>query len=212
VTDDPIAAYLETLGRSLRGRPNRDRVLAETEDHLRSSAESLEEQGLAPDAAAREAVRRMGSAEDVGRAAGGRVAAIIVLVLGWTGTAFLFAAAGAVRGDGQDGAAAGAPILLGLGALAALIVTPLAALAVWSWSNALHSADAVWRRVTALVAALAAAALAELAVHVAKHQSGGSRSTREGRALACLALAALILCATVIYLELHARAEQRRNA
>ena len=122
VTDDPIGEYLARLRRSLRGRPNRDRMLAETEDHLRESAAHLEDQGLTPASAAQEAVRRMGDADELGRAAGGRVAAIVVLVVGWVGAAGLLAAADAVHGSGQDGPAAGAPILLTFGALAAGVI------------------------------------------------------------------------------------------
>jgi hypothetical protein len=63
VNDDPIGAYLARLRRSLRGRPNRARVLAETEDHLRESTEALVRRGMPADVAAREAVNRMGGAE-----------------------------------------------------------------------------------------------------------------------------------------------------
>ena len=208
MTDDPIGDYLARLRRSLRGRPNRDRMLAETEDHLRESAAHLEDQGLTPASAAQEAVRRMGDAGELGRAAGGRVAAIAVLVLGWAGAVALLVAAAAVRGSGGDGPTPGALYLLAFGALAAAGVSTLAAVAVWAWSSSTATSGAVWRRVTAVVAAIAAAVLVELAVHVAKHQSGGTLETREHRALLCLALAAAVLCATVIYLELHARAER----
>jgi hypothetical protein len=211
VSDDPITAYLCDLDRSLRGRPNRDRLLAETEDHLRESADHLRRTGMAPSAAAREAVNRMGEAEPLGRAAGGRVAAVVVLVLGWLAAIGLFVAASAVRGPGQDGPTPGLPILLGLGAMAAAVISLLAAGAVWTWSSAVASADAVWRRAMAVFAAVAAFGLVGLAVHVGKHQSGGTVVVREQRALLCLAVAAVVLLATLGWIELNARAERRRN-
>ncbi len=211
MSDDPIEAYLATLDRSLRGRPNRDRVLAETEDHLRESADHLERNGMAPNAAAREAVTRIGAAESLGRAAGGRVAAVLVLVLGWLAAIGLLAAAAAVRGPGQDGPSPGFPLLLGVGAIAAAVVSLLAAAAVWTWSSAVASADAVLRRAMAVFAAVAAFALVGLAVHVGKHQSGGTIAVREQRALLCLAVAAVVLLATLGWIELNARAERDRN-
>ena len=211
MSDDPIAAYLATLDRSLRGRPNRNRVLVETEDHLRESADRLERSGMAPAAAAREAVSRMGDAEPLGRAAGGRVAAAAVLALGWLAAVGLLAAAAAVRGPGQDGPSPGLPLLLLVGALAAVVVSLLAAAAVWSWSSAVATADAIRRRALAAFAAAAAFGLVALAVHVGKHQNGGSRTLREQRALFCLAVAALVLLVSLAWIELNARAERHRN-
>jgi hypothetical protein len=211
VSDDPIEAYLATLERSLRGRPSRERVLAETEDHLRESADHLERSGMAPNAAAREAVSRIGEAESLGRAAGGRAGAVVVLVLGWLAAIGLFAAAAAVSGPGQDGPTPGLPLLLGVGAVAAAVVSPLTAAAVWSWSSAVASTDAVWRRGMAAFATVAAFSMVGLAVHVGKHQSGGTVTDREQRALLCLAAAALVLLATLAWIELNARAERRRN-
>jgi hypothetical protein len=211
VSDDPIDAYLATLDRSLRGRPNRGRVLAETEDHLRESAEHLEQSGMPAPAAAREAVSRMGDAGPLGRAAGGRVAAGAVLVLGWIAAIGLLAAAVSVHGPGQDGPTAGAPILLVVGAMAAGIVSLLAAAAVWSWSSAVASSDATWRRAMAAFAAASAFGLVGLGVHVGKHQSGGTHAVREQRALFCLAVAALVVLVAVGWIELNARAEERRK-
>jgi hypothetical protein len=211
VSDDPIDAYLAILERSLRGRPNRDRVLAETEDHLRESAGHLERTGLSPDAAARQAVGRMGAAEPLGRAAGGRVAAAAVLVLGWIGAIGLIAAAAAVKGPGQDGPTPGLPLLLLVGATAAGVVSLLAAAAVRSWSSAIASTDAVLRRAMAAFAAAAAFALVGLAVHVGKHQSGGTIAVREQRSLFCLAVAALVLLVALAWIELNARDERRKR-
>jgi peptidoglycan/LPS O-acetylase OafA/YrhL len=210
VSDDPIGAYLATLERRVRGRPDGDRVLAETEDHLRDSAEHLERQGLSPDAAAREAVRRMGAAEPLGKAAGGRVAAAAVLALGLIGAIGLVAAA--VSGPGQDGPGAGFPLLLLVGAMAAGVVSFLAAAAVRSWSSAIASADAVLRRAMAAFAAAAAFALVGLGVHVGKHQSGGTMEVREQRALFCLAVAAVVLLVALAWIELNAREERRKRS
>ena len=212
MSDDPIDAYLATLERSLRGRPNRDRVLAETEDHLRESAAHLERTGLSPDAAARQAVGRMGAAEPLGRAAGGRVAAAAVLVLGWVGAIGLIAAAAAVKGPGQDGPTPGLPLLLLVGAMAAGVVSLLAAAAVRSWSSAIASTDAVLRRAMAAFAAAAAFALVGLGVHVGKHQSGGTIEAREQRALFCLAVAAAVLLVALAWIELNAREERRKRS
>jgi hypothetical protein len=212
VSDDPIDAYLATLERSLRGRPNRDRVLAETEDHLRESAERLERTGLSPDAAARRAVSRMGAAEPLGRAAGGRVAAAAVLVLGWIGAIGLIAAAAAVKGPGQDGPTPGLPLLLLVAATAAGVVSLLAAAAVRSWSSAIASTDAVLRRAMAAFAAAAAFALVGLGVHVGKHQSGGTIEVREQRAFFCLAVAAVVLLVALAWIELNARDERRKRS
>lgn len=212
MTDDPIDAYLATLERSLRGRPNRDRVLAETEDHLRESAEHLERTGLSPDDAARQAVGRMGAAEPLGRAAGGRAAAAAVLLLGWIGAIGLIAAAAAVKGPGQDGPTPGLPLLLLVGAMAAGVVSLLAAAAVRSWSSAIASTDAALRRAMAAFAAAAAFALVGLGVHVGKHQSGGTIEVREQRALFCLAVAAVVLLVALAWIELNARDERRTRS
>jgi hypothetical protein len=211
VSDDPIDAYLATLERSLRGRPNRGRVLAETEDHLRESADALERSGMPAAAAACEAVSRMGDGEPLGRAAGGRVAAGAVLVLGWIAAIGLLSAAVAVHGPGQDGPTPGAPLLLVVGGMAAGVVSLFAAAAVWSWSSAVASGDATWRRAMAAFAAAAAFGLVGLGVHAGKHQSGGTHAVREQRALFCLAVAALIVLVTVAWIELNARAEERRK-
>jgi hypothetical protein len=50
-----------------------------------------------------------------------------------------------------------------VGALAAAVVSPLAAAAVWSWSSAVASTDAVWRRAMAVFATVAQAPFASSA-------------------------------------------------
>jgi hypothetical protein len=212
VSDDPIDADLATLERRVRGRPDRDRLLAETEDHLRESAGDLESSGMSPAAAAREAVRRMGAAEPLGTAVGGRAGAAVVLALGWLGAIGLIAAAAAVSGPGQDGPSPGFPLLLLVGAMAAGVVSFLAAAAVRSWSSAIASTDAALRRAMAAFAAAAAFALVGLGVHVGKHQSGGTMAAREERALFCLAVAAAVLLVALAWIELNAREERRKRS
>jgi hypothetical protein len=212
VSDDPIDAYLATLERRVRGRPDRDRLLAETEDHLRESAGDLESSGMSPAAAAREAVRRMGAAEPLGTAVGGRAGAAVVLALGWLGAIGLIAAAAAVSGPGQDGPSPGFPLLLLVGAMAAGVVSFLAAAAVRSWASAIASTDAALRRAMAAFAAAAAFALVGLGVHVGKHQSGGTMAAREERALFCLAVAAAVLLVALAWIELNAREERRKRS
>ena len=68
--DDPIEDYLDELLVALRLSPRHTReLLAEAEDHLRQSSESLVTQGLEPVVAAKTAVRRFGSAREVAAAA-----------------------------------------------------------------------------------------------------------------------------------------------
>ena len=67
VTGDPIDRYLAQLRASLRGSPERaERILAEAEDHLRSSAAN----GLAAGMSEREA-------QEAAIAAFGRVPAVV---------------------------------------------------------------------------------------------------------------------------------------
>ena len=95
--------------------------------------------------------------------------------------------------------------------MAAGMVSLLAAAAVWSWSSAVASSDATWRRAMAAFAAASAFGLVGLGVHVGKHQSGGTHAVREQRALFCLAVAALVVLVAVAWIELNARAEERRK-
>jgi hypothetical protein len=62
MSDDPIEAYLRKLRRRRWMRRYHDRLVSEVEDHLRTTARALEaDHGLAPDAAMREAVARLGT-------------------------------------------------------------------------------------------------------------------------------------------------------
>ena len=95
--------------------------------------------------------------------------------------------------------------------MAAGMVSLLATAAVWSWSSAVASSDATWRRAMAAFAAASAFGLVGLGVHVGKHQSGGTHAVREQRALFCLAVAALVVLVAVAWIELNARAEERHR-
>ena len=68
---EPIEDYLDDLLGKLNLPPRETRrLLAETEAHLRESAERLRAQGMAPEEAEAMAVRRFGSAREVAAAAG----------------------------------------------------------------------------------------------------------------------------------------------
>lgn len=68
MNDDPIRDYLVELGEEL-GRLSfrRRRTLAEVEDHLREATARIEQTGVHPDEAARQAVEQFGSPEVVAR-------------------------------------------------------------------------------------------------------------------------------------------------
>lgn len=114
---------------------------------------------------------RVGEWEQFARSVARTLAAGAVLVLGWIAAIGLLATASAVHGLGQDGPTPGAPLLLVVGAMAAGVVSLLAAAAVWSWSSAVASSDATWRRAMAAFAAASAFGLVGLGVHVGKHQA-----------------------------------------
>ena len=67
MSDDPIGAHLGELGRRLRFRRGRRRMLIEAEDHLRSAAAEIEASGTSPADAARQAVERFGTGITPGR-------------------------------------------------------------------------------------------------------------------------------------------------
>lgn len=75
MTHDRIAAYLDELARALRGRGAYSRDLVdEVRDHLLDSVDAAQRRGLSSDAAEREAVAKIGSAEFVARHAAANVA------------------------------------------------------------------------------------------------------------------------------------------
>jgi hypothetical protein len=65
--DDLIRAYLDTLRRSLRWRPDVDDVIAEVEDHLRLAADRLESTGVARAVAQQRVLLRFGDESVVAR-------------------------------------------------------------------------------------------------------------------------------------------------
>ena len=210
MNDDPIARYLADLDRSLRGRPNRQRLVEEAEDHLRESEADLRARGLTQQQAGREAVRRLGSADSLAHAGGGRIATAVVLVLGGATMVALPASAAAVSGPGQDGPNSGISHVS----------------AVWrDWGGRDHRLGgghrthlgewggdprAVVRMAILTVALIVAVGLGMLAVHEGKHQQGGSLAEREQRVLTVLAIAAGVIAIAVWLMELHARREQHR--
>jgi hypothetical protein len=67
-SDSPVADYIHRLDRELRlRRAPRRRLLAEAEDHLRSTVDELVREGRSGPDAEREAVARFGAAADVAR-------------------------------------------------------------------------------------------------------------------------------------------------
>jgi hypothetical protein len=63
---DPKRSFLRALARELRWRPlARRRLLIELAQHLDDSAAELQASGLSPDAALREAIRRLGDVEAI---------------------------------------------------------------------------------------------------------------------------------------------------
>ena len=131
----PIAAYLDRLDHELRmKRVPRRRLLAEAEDHLRSSAEELAET-VPPEEAAQIAVERFGAAAVVARRFAQAVASRTARrSFGWAGLALiLFGAAtvvfAATAAPQFDDFPQGAPAALaGQVAVAVLAITAIRAL------------------------------------------------------------------------------------
>jgi hypothetical protein len=94
----PIASYLRVLDDELRlRRAPRRRLLAEAEDHLRSTAEELLHGGSSAADAEREAVARFGAASDVARRfAHAAASSTARAAVAWAGVAFLAYAATAM--------------------------------------------------------------------------------------------------------------------
>lgn len=210
MSDDPIARYLAHLDRSLRGRPNRQRLVEEAEDHLRESEADLRTRGLTQQQAGREAVRRLGSADSLAHAGGGRIATAVVLVLGVAAMVALLISAVAVSGPGQDGPTPGFPMYLLFGGIGVGVITVSAVVTVRTWASGVATRGAVVRMAILTVALIVAVGLGMLAVHEGKHQQGGSLAEREQRVLAVLAIAAGVIAIAVWLMELHARREQQR--
>jgi hypothetical protein len=98
LSDSPIASYLGLLDEELRlRRAPRRRLLAEAEDHLRSSAEELVGGGRSAADAEREAVARFGAASDLARRfAHAAASSTARAAVAWAGVAFLAYAAAAM--------------------------------------------------------------------------------------------------------------------
>jgi hypothetical protein len=94
----PVAAYIHELARELRmRRAPRRRLLAEVEDHLRTTAGELANAGRPAADAEREAVARFGAAAEVARAfAHAAASSTARAALAWAGAAFLAYGATAV--------------------------------------------------------------------------------------------------------------------
>jgi hypothetical protein len=87
----PVAAYVHELARELRmRRAPRRRLLAEVEDHLRSTADELAAVGRSAAEAEREAVARFGAAAEVAHGfAHATASSTARAALAWAGAAFL---------------------------------------------------------------------------------------------------------------------------
>jgi hypothetical protein len=87
----PVEAYLDRLAHELRARRTpRRRLLAEAEDHLRSTAEELVTRGCSAVDAEREAIERFGSAPEVAhRFALATASSTVRSAVGWAAAAFL---------------------------------------------------------------------------------------------------------------------------
>jgi len=231
VTRDPIAEYLADLDRRLRGRPNRERLLAEAEDHLRESEAALRASGLGAHDAARAAVARLGSVRDVARAGGGRSAAGIVLAIGAAGAVGLMAAAAAKDPGYQDAPRPALPLHLFFGGLGVAVLTLCVAWTLWAASSARATRGAVVRGAMLTTGMTAAIALGELAIHLGKqrlytmycvrngeppHQlvcnPHGTRdfATAELHALVCVGAALVVLAVTAYAMHRHAGGERAR--
>jgi hypothetical protein len=91
VPDSPVADYIHRLERELRlRRAPRRRLLAEAEDHLRSTAAELVRAGRSAADAEREAVARFGAAPDVARGfAHAAASSTARAAVAWAAAAFL---------------------------------------------------------------------------------------------------------------------------
>jgi hypothetical protein len=229
--NDPVADYLADLDRRLRGRPNRDRLLAEAEDHLRESEAELRASGLAPDEAARTAVARLGPAGGVAAAGGGRAGVAAVVLTGAVTAAGLMAAAAAKDPGYHDAPRPALPLHLFFGGLGVAALTACVAWTVWAASGARFTRGTLVRGVMLTSGMAVAVALGELAIHEGKQRLYTMYCERDGEpphklfcnpqgardftsaelhALACVAAALVVLGVTAYAMHRHARRERAR--
>lgn len=231
MTGDPIRDYLSALDTKLRGRPNRDRLLAEAEDHLRESEAALRASGLDAGEAARAAVANLGPARDVAAAGGGRVAVAGVLGAGAVVSVGLMIAAAAKEPPYRDAPRPALPLHLFFAGLGVAVLTVCVAWIVRAWSNPRATRGAVVRGAMLTAGMAVAAALGELAVHEGKEriykmhcvrdgepphklfcnpQGARDYTTAELHALVCVGIAAAVLALTAYAMARHARRERER--
>src|SRR5438270_2278991 len=111
--DEPIEDYLDELLSCLRLPPRQTRrLLSETEDHLRQTADASEERGLSRVQAEREAVRAFGSASRIASEAGSSRRADPATVLRLSLCTLVMLAGTALAAIGLSGAVAAAFIAL----------------------------------------------------------------------------------------------------
>jgi vacuolar-type H+-ATPase subunit H len=212
--DSPVADYVHRLDRELRvRRAPRRRLLAEAEDHLRSSADELVSAGRSAADAEREAVARFGAAADVARGfahaaasstarAAVAWAAAVFLAYGATATLFLVTAPSWLRDFPH-----GAPSTLALQvAGVALAVTAIRAA---RWRGTLMLDEERLRLVAngALIAALAVGAGASAELLVALTRPAAAPWSDAAALIAAFALAVVLgVPAALVAAAAHARA------
>jgi hypothetical protein len=181
-TADPIAAHVAALERVLRG-PRRTRrcMVAEVRTGLRDAADAYRAGGLAPDAAARLAVRDFGAVNEVARsfqdeltARQGRLTALLFVVvfpgmlLGWD----LLWSSGAVRTQPRP-----APEVVTTLAAVQDVTTVLVGLAALAMLAVTFSRTVSVRHLTSVIAVTGAVgAVACGGISVAMNLAGGQTS------------------------------------
>jgi vacuolar-type H+-ATPase subunit H/uncharacterized membrane protein len=212
--DSPVADYIHRLDRELRvRRAPRRRLLAEAEDHLRSSADELVREGRSAAEAEREAVARFGAAADVARGfahaaasstarAAVAWAAAVFLAYGATATLFLVAAPSWLRDFPH-----GAPSMFAL--QVAAVALGVTAVRVLQWRRTLVLDEERLRLVAngALTASVAVALGAGAELFVALTRPAAAPWAEAAPLIGTFALAA-ILCvpASLVAGKSYARA------
>jgi hypothetical protein len=212
--ESPLADYLHRLDRELRlRRAPRRRLLAEAEDHLRSSADELLRTGRSAAEAEREAVARFGAAAEVARGfAHASASSTARAAVAWAAVAFLAYGATAVlflltAPRWLQDFPHGAPSMLALQAAAvALAVTAVRAV---RWRGALMLDEERLRLVAngALTGALALGAGACAELLVALTRPAAAPWSDAAALIAAFGVAAVLgLPAALVAAAAHARA------